>query len=121
MEHYYNMGTSAEGVLFPWDRSMNTTREEYMPIAINQSRDIPYDLIEKYVSNAMKLARLEKLEDGTWYAEIPGLPGVWADAEDSSETALKILREVLEDWLIIKIENNDGDIPAMEDINLNLQ
>lgn len=92
-----------------------------MPSVIGQLQDIPYDLIDKYIYNAMRHATVKKLEDGTWYAEIPGLPGVWADAEDSQETALKILSEVLEDWLIIKIENNDGDIPVMEDINLNLQ
>lgn len=118
---YYTMGTSAQGILFPWDKTMDSTQEESMPKTIKQLRAIPYDLIEKYIPIAMKLAIVEKLEDGTWYAEIPELPGVWADAEDSPETALKILGEVLEDWVIIKIENNDGDIPVMENINLNLQ
>jgi predicted RNase H-like HicB family nuclease len=35
-----------------------------------------------YIQNAMRLAKYEILEEGQFYADIPGLEGVWAQAEN---------------------------------------
>lgn len=51
-----------------------------------------------YIEAAIREARYEVLEDGTWYAEIPGLKGVWSDAE-TREQSRKELEEVLEEWI----------------------
>jgi predicted RNase H-like HicB family nuclease len=86
---------------------------------IEITKDLEYKLIEKYKKLAMQAAKVKQLDDGSWYAELPGFPGVWADDEKSAENALGALEEVLEDWIVIKIEMNDGDIPILDGIDLN--
>jgi predicted RNase H-like HicB family nuclease len=54
----------------------------------------------------MKRARYKLLEDGAYFGEIPGLPGVWAD-ERTLDKCRSTLQEVLEEWLLLKIRDND--------------
>jgi len=63
-------------------------------------------MLTDYIKTAMDSADYEKLEDGAYYGEIPGLQGVWGDGE-TLEACLRTLEEVLEDWLILKISDND--------------
>ena len=50
------------------------------------------------IDAAMQRARYEILpDDGTFYGEIPGLNGVWAN-EPTLEACRDELRSVLEDW-----------------------
>ncbi len=37
-------------------------------------------MLTKYIEAAMKRARYELIEDGTFYGSIPGFDGVWANA-----------------------------------------
>ncbi len=55
-------------------------------------------MLIEYIEMAMEKATVERLEDGTWYAEIPGFNGVWADGDTEPE-ACEELREVLQDWI----------------------
>ncbi len=57
------------------------------------------------------------MENGKYWGEIPGLQGVWADA-DTLEQCREILREVLEDWIIIGLRHGH-EIPVIEGIDLN--
>lgn len=50
----------------------------------------------------MKEARYKLLKDKSYFGEIPGLKGVWANARDL-ERCRQELREVLEDWILLKI------------------
>ena len=100
-----------------WVVEENQTNIDSFEIEI--TKDIPYELIEKYKKIAMKTAKVGQLDDGTWYAELPGFPGVWATDENSKQNAVIALEEVLEDWIVIKIEMNDGDIPILDEIDLN--
>jgi predicted RNase H-like HicB family nuclease len=43
----------------------------------------------------------KKLNDGTWFAEIPSCKGVWANNINKKDCE-KELKEVLEDWLALK-------------------
>ena len=62
-------------------------------------------------------ARYKMLENGTFFGEIPSCPGVWAN-EKTLELCRDVLREVLEEWLILKLR--DGDlIPTIGGIDLN--
>lgn len=62
-------------------------------------------MLTAYIEAAMRHARTEYLSgDGIWYAEIPELPGVWA-AGDSEEDCLRELREVLEEWIAIRLSH----------------
>ena len=64
-------------------------------------------MLTRYIREAMKRARFKTLDDGTCFGEIPGLSGVWAN-EATVKTCRKVLQEVLEEWLILKIRDNDA-------------
>ena len=76
-------------------------------------------MLTEYINAALKRAEYKKLEDGSWFAEIPGFQGVWANG-DNVEGCRSELREVLEEWLIIKIRDNDP-IPAVDYLEIKIQ
>lgn len=80
---------------------------------------LPTGLIDRYVLNAMLRASLEQMEDGRYFAEVPGLQGVWADG-DSEQAAYNELHETLQAWLKLKIDHADRDIPKIAEIDLNV-
>jgi predicted RNase H-like HicB family nuclease len=57
-------------------------------------------MLLEYIQNAMRLAKYEILEDGTFYGEIPGFEGVWAQASTLEDCRAE-LQSALEDWLIL--------------------
>lgn len=57
-------------------------------------------MLISYIHEAMRLAKYEILEDHTYYGEIPGFQGVWANA-DSLDACREELQSVLEDWLVV--------------------
>ena len=69
-------------------------------------------MIAEYCGKALEKAEYRKLEDGSWFAEIPGFAGVWANA-DTVEHCRAELISVLEEWLILKIRDGDP-IPEVE-------
>ncbi len=74
-------------------------------------------ILTAFVETAMHEARYKMLEDGSFFGEIPSCPGVWAN-EKTLEVCRDVLREVLEEWLILKLR--DGDfIPTIGEIDLN--
>jgi predicted RNase H-like HicB family nuclease len=74
-------------------------------------------ILTALVETAMHEARYKMLEDGTFFGEIPSCPGVWAN-EKTLELCRDVLREVLEEWLILKLR--DGDLlPKIGEIDLN--
>lgn len=75
-------------------------------------------VIASYIEKAIAKANIEQLEDGTYYAEISELPGIWINAK-SSEDAKRSLAGVVEGWLELKIEDLDNDIPVLDHIDLN--
>ena len=52
------------------------------------------------------LVAAKRLDDGTWFGEIPGFEGVWANGP-TVESCRKELVEVLEEWLILKLRDGD--------------
>lgn len=83
------------------------------------TKHIPEQLMARYVHAALKTALPRQLEDNTWFAEITGLNGVWGAGENPHQ-CLNELREVLVDWLLMKIEHEDRDIPILDGVNLNV-
>ncbi len=57
-------------------------------------------MLGQFIGKQLKKARYKLLKDGTYFGEIPGLSGVWADAKNL-EDCRNELREVLEDWLLL--------------------
>ncbi len=64
----------------------------------------------------MEAASYKVIEDGSYFGEIPGLQGVWAN-EPTIEECRAVLQEVLEDWLLLKLRDNDP-IPQIGNVNL---
>ena len=69
-------------------------------------------MILEYCQKAIEKAQYKKLEDDSWFAEIPGFNGVWANGE-SVEGCRKELISVLEEWLVLKLRDRDP-IPEIE-------
>jgi len=76
-------------------------------------------MIAEYISAALKMAEYKRLEDGSWFAEIPGFDGVWANGE-TVEICRSELSEVLEEWLILKIRDNDP-LPVVNGRQIKIQ
>jgi predicted RNase H-like HicB family nuclease len=76
-------------------------------------------MLTEYILTALKRAQYKKLDDGSWFAEIPGFKGVWANG-DTVETCRTELREVLEEWLILKIKDNDP-IPSLDGLEIRVR
>ena len=59
-------------------------------------------MLTEYIKAAMRVARYEILsEDETFYGEIPGFEGVWANA-GTLEGCRDELEEVLEEWILLR-------------------
>jgi len=86
---------------------------------LRRTKYLPEQLIDRYLQEALKGTIVKKLEDGSLFAEIPGFDGVWASHDDLPACVLE-LREALFDWLVLKIEQNDRDIPTVAGISLNV-
>ncbi len=76
-------------------------------------------MITEYIQAALEISQYKKIEDGSWFAEIPGFDGVWSNGR-SVEECRKELVEVLEEWLILKIQDKDH-IPVIKNIDLNIK
>ena len=63
-------------------------------------------MIIEYCQKALEKAQYKKLDDDSWFAEIPGFEGVWANGV-SVEECRKELLSVLEEWLLLKVRDND--------------
>ena len=75
-------------------------------------------MIFEYCQKAIKKAEYKKLDDGTWYAEVPGFRGVWANAE-TVEDCRKELISVLEEWIVLKLR--DGDVvPEVDGLSVQI-
>ncbi len=77
----------------------------------------PDELLAEYIEIAMRDANFVIFcEDGSYYGDIYGFQGVWANA-DTLEECRRELKEVLEDWIILGIERGH-EIPVLPSINL---
>ncbi len=74
--------------------------------------------LTQYIDAALGTARFKTLEDGTFLGEIPGFQGVWSN-EKSLKKCRLTLREVLEDWLVLKLRSKDP-LPSVRGKRLSL-
>lgn len=70
-----------------------------------------------YIAKAVEKAGYEKMENGRYFATIPGFRGLWAEGK-TIERARRELIETLEDWVLLAIRCGD-DVPVIGRINLN--
>ena len=76
-------------------------------------------MLSEYIQVALEGAEYKKIEDGTWFAEIPGFEGVWANSE-TVEACRKELVEVLEEWLLVKLRDRDP-IPELKGVTISIK
>jgi predicted RNase H-like HicB family nuclease len=75
-------------------------------------------MLTPYIQAAMRQATYEILEDGTFYAEIPGFQGVYANTE-TLEDCREELQEVLEGWIVLGLRLGHT-LPVINDLQLNM-
>lgn len=74
-------------------------------------------MLTKYIKDAFHQAKYNILsDDGTFYGEIPGFQGVWANT-DSLEVCREELAEVLEEWIFLRVSRNLA-LPVVNGIEL---
>lgn len=74
-------------------------------------------MLSEYIAAAMKRAKYELLDDGTYFGRIPRFKGVWGNAK-TLEDCRRELQEGLEGWLLIGIEKH-ARLPVVDGISLN--
>ena len=73
-----------------------------------------------YIRAAMHRAKYEILEDdGSFYGEIPGFQGVYANAA-TLEACREELESVLENWILICVSRH-VPTPVVDGIDLNIK
>jgi predicted RNase H-like HicB family nuclease len=63
-------------------------------------------MLSRFIEKQLKKARYKLLKDGPYFGEVPGLRGVWAEA-NTLEECREELREVLEDWVFLKVRDRE--------------
>jgi predicted RNase H-like HicB family nuclease len=77
-------------------------------------------MLTSYIKAAMRQAIYEILpEDKTYYGEIPGFTGVYANSL-SLEACRDELEEVLEEWILLRVSRN-LPLPVIEGIELTIK
>ena len=74
------------------------------------------EMLTVYIAEAMARATYKILEDGTYFGEIPNLTGIWSN-EVTLEECRRVLQEVLEEWLLLKLRA-DEEIPPLGEVSL---
>lgn len=77
-------------------------------------------MLTKYIQAAIHQAKYKILpDDGTFYGEIPGLQGVYAN-KNTLEATREELAEVLEEWIMLRLSWN-LPLPIVDGIELSVK
>ena len=77
-------------------------------------------MLTTYIRDAMRQAKYEILtDDGTFYGEIPGFDGVYANAV-TLEACREELKEVLEEWILFRVSKH-LPLPIVGEIELTVK
>jgi len=77
-------------------------------------------MLTDYIRAALHTAKYEILsDDGTFYGQIPGFDGVWANAQ-ALEDCRDELEEVLEEWILFRVSRN-LPLPSVNGLELKVK
>lgn len=76
-------------------------------------------MITNYIRAALGHAAYEILKDGTFYGEIPGFQGVFANAK-TLEACREQLQEVLEGWIVLGLRLGHS-LPEVDGVSLTVE
>jgi predicted RNase H-like HicB family nuclease len=62
-------------------------------------------MLSNYIRAAMERAEYTHRENGSYFAEIPGIQGVWAEGGSRDEARAE-LQEVLEGWIVLRLDRH---------------
>ncbi len=79
---------------------------------------LPQQLIALYARLASLRAVTEHMEDGRWFASVPGLRGAWAEGASEAEASVA-LEVAIRDWVQVKMQRRHDGIPVIGGIDLN--
>lgn len=71
-------------------------------------------MLAEYIAKAVEAAEYERMENGRYFASIPGFEGLWAEGE-TIELARRELVATLEDWILITFRRGYA-IPVLSGI-----
>jgi predicted RNase H-like HicB family nuclease len=78
------------------------------------------NMLTQYIQAAMRKAKYEILsDDNSYYGEIPGFDGIYADAKTLEECRNE-LEEVLEEWIFLRISKN-LPLPVVEGLEIKIK
>ena len=75
-------------------------------------------MIREYVEQGLRRARYDKLEDGSFVAEVAGLKGVLATAP-TLEGCRERLAEVIEEWILVRVARG-LKVPALDGVEVSV-
>lgn len=73
-------------------------------------------MLTEYIQAALRQANYEILEDGTFYADVPGMKGLYANAS-TLEACREELKESLEEWIVLGLQLGHT-LPVIDGITL---
>ena len=74
-------------------------------------------MLTRYISGAIAKAKYEILpDDGTYYGDIPGFEGIYANAA-TLEACREEIIEVLEEWILFRVSRN-LELPIVDGLEL---
>ena len=76
-------------------------------------------MLTEYIQAALHRANYEILEDGTFYAEVPELQGLYANAS-TLEACREELKQSLEEWIVLGLQLRHN-LPELDGISLALK
>jgi predicted RNase H-like HicB family nuclease len=71
----------------------------------------------EYTKAAMNRAQYEQMEDGEWFASIPGFDGLWATGS-SVEEAREQLMGTLDGWISVHAWRGKNRLPDIDGVSL---
>ena len=74
-------------------------------------------LIDQWSSAALHEAQVKWLDEEGYSVSVPAARGAWA-CEPTVDEAMVVLKEVLVDWVTLKLADRDDDIPSFGGIGL---
>ena len=77
-------------------------------------------MLTSYIQAAMRKAKYEILnDDNSYYGEIPGFTGIYANAA-TLEKCREELEEVLEEWILFRVSRNLS-VPRVDGMRLKIK
>ncbi len=75
-------------------------------------------MAERWAEMAARQATVQRFDEtGESFATVPGIQGAWGLGSSPAES-LTDLQSVLVGWVLLKLDDGDDDIPAMEGCEL---